>query len=192
MSDNVKNILIIAIGVLTVANTVILMTDDDGVSYERTDLNTSNTEAIEASFQNELNGTNNQANIPAEDLGPKTSIQFEEMEYNFGKIEQNSRNPHTFTFTNTGEHPLIISQAKGSCGCTVPQYPREPIAPGETGEIEVVYSPGTQKNQQTKTVTITANTEPETTILRIRANVNPGEGTAEGAEQTEGAIQLGG
>jgi len=190
MSDNVKNILIIAIGVLTVANTVILMTDDDGVSYERTNLNTPNsTETIESSFQEDLNQANNAAAVQ-EDLGPKTSIQFAEMEHDFGNIEQNSRNPHVFSFTNTGEHPLIISKAKGSCGCTVPSYPREPIPPGGTGEIEVVYSPGTQKNQQMKTVTITANTEPETTILRIRANVKAGEGNADG--QIEGAAQLGG
>tara|TARA_B100000508_G_scaffold121881_1_gene103733 strand:- start:87 stop:659 length:573 start_codon:yes stop_codon:yes gene_type:complete len=190
MSDNVKNILIIAIGVLTVANTVILMTDDDSVSYERTNLNTPNsTETIESSFQNDLNQANNAAAVQ-EDLGPKTSIEFAEMEHDFGNIEQNTRNPHVFSFTNTGEHPLIISKAKGSCGCTVPSYPREPIPPGGTGEIEVVYSPGTQKNQQTKTVTITANTEPETTILRIRANVKGGEANAEG--QIEGAAQLGG
>ena len=98
------------------------------------------------------------------------------MEHNFGDIEQNTTNPKTFTFTNTGSEPLIISDAKGSCGCTVPEYPKQPIQPGESGEIKVVYSPGTQVNAQTKTVTITANTEPSTTVLRITANVAPGAG----------------
>ncbi|MBD3661235.1 MAG: DUF1573 domain-containing protein, partial [Arenibacter algicola] len=93
----------------------------------------------------------------------------------FGTIEQNTTNPKTFTFTNTGDEPLIISDAKGSCGCTVPSYPKAPIPPGGTGEIEVVYRPGQQKNQQTKTVTVTANTEPAQTVLRIKANVKPGE-----------------
>ena len=69
---------------------------------------------------------------------------------------------------------MIISNAKGSCGCTVPEYPIQPIAPGESGDIKVVYSPGTQANQQTKSITITANTEPATTVLRIKANVTPG------------------
>ncbi|KAA3652509.1 MAG: DUF1573 domain-containing protein [Bacteroidetes bacterium] len=111
-----------------------------------------------------------------ENAGPKTTVQFEEMEYDFGKIDQNTHNPKTFKFTNTGNEPLIISDAKGSCGCTVPDYPKHPIQPGETGEISVVYNPGTQANQQTKTVTITANTEPSTTVLRIKANVTPGTG----------------
>ncbi|HRN42636.1 MAG TPA: DUF1573 domain-containing protein, partial [Vicingus sp.] len=75
--------------------------------------------------------------------------------------------------TNTGSEPLIIENASGSCGCTVPTFPKEPIAPGKTGEIEVVYSPGTQQGAQTKTVTITANTEPITTTLNITANVHP-------------------
>ena len=76
-----------------------------------------------------------------------------------------------FKFTNTGSEPLIIEDAKGSCGCTVPVYPKEPIKPGETGEIEVEYSPGKQQGAQSKTVTITANTDPITTTLNISANV---------------------
>ena len=76
-----------------------------------------------------------------------------------------------FEFTNTGNEPLIIQDAKGSCGCTVPKYPKEPIAPGATGEIEVEYKPGTQKGNQTKAVTLTANTQPEQTVLQITAMV---------------------
>lgn len=103
--------------------------------------------------------------------GPTTQISFDSPNHDFGNIKQDSENRHVFTFTNTGSEPLIIENAKGSCGCTVPQYPKEPIAPGETGDIEVVYKPGKQKNQQSKTVTITANTEPRTTTLSISANV---------------------
>jgi hypothetical protein len=93
------------------------------------------------------------------------------MEHDFGKIDQQTENEHIFKFTNTGTEPLIISAAKGSCGCTVPQYPKEPIPPGEEGEIKVVYKPGKQKNKQTKRVTVTANTEPEQTVLKITAEV---------------------
>lgn len=102
----------------------------------------------------------------------KTAIKFAEMNHDFGEIEQNSKHTKIFKFTNTGTQPLIIENASGSCGCTVPTYPKEPIAPGKTGEIEVVYSPGTQQGAQTKTVTITANTEPITTTLNISANVH--------------------
>jgi len=179
MSENLKNGLLVLVAVVTIANTVMIL-NDDGVSYEKTAVNksaASNAAATPANQQNQMNMNqqNNQANTPPKPQGPKTSIQFAEMEHDFGTIDQNTTNPKTFTFTNTGEHPLIISNAKGSCGCTVPSYPKEPIAPGETGEIEVIYRPGTQANQQTKTVTITANTEPAQTVLRIKANVTPGE-----------------
>ena len=76
-----------------------------------------------------------------------------------------------FKFTNTGTEPLLITNARGSCGCTVPQYPTEPIAPGATSEIKVVYKPGKQKGNQTKYVTVTANTEPAQSRLQITANV---------------------
>ena len=103
--------------------------------------------------------------------GPLTVVSFANMEHDFGKIDQQTENEHIFKFTNTGTEPLIISAAKGSCGCTVPQYPKEPIPPGEEGEIKVVYKPGKQKNKQTKRVTVTANTEPEQTVLKITAEV---------------------
>jgi hypothetical protein len=98
-------------------------------------------------------------------------ITFAKYEHDFGNILQDSDNKFTFTFTNTGTEPLIIENAKGSCGCTVPEYTKDPIAPGETGKLDIVYKPGKQKNQQTKTITVTANTSPKTTTLRIKANV---------------------
>jgi hypothetical protein len=110
--------------------------------------------------------------------GPKTSVNFDEYEYDFGNIAQNSSNKYVYTFTNTGKEPLIISNAKGSCGCTVPRWPKEPVAPGEKGEIEIIYKPGKQKNTQSKTITITANTEPANTVLKVKANVIPDDPTA--------------
>ena len=111
---------------------------------------------------------------PAKPKGPTTSVKFAESEYSFGKIKQDTENKHIFKFTNTGKEPLLIENARGSCGCTVPKYPKEPIAPGATGDIEVVYKPGKQKGMQTKTVTITANTEPSTTMIKISAEVEEG------------------
>ena len=110
---------------------------------------------------------------PAEavDNTPKTTMTFAEFEHDFGNIKQDSENKKVFTFTNTGTEPLIIEAANGSCGCTVPNYPKSPIPPGGTGEIEVEYKPGKQENAQTKTVTVIANTEPKETTLRIKANV---------------------
>jgi len=101
----------------------------------------------------------------------KTDVAFAEINHDFGTIQQDSKNTKVFKFTNTGSEPLIIEDAKGSCGCTVPVYPKEPINPGETGEIEVAYSPGKQQGSQNKTITITANTNPISTTLNISANV---------------------
>ncbi|MEO8589613.1 MAG: DUF1573 domain-containing protein [Flavobacteriales bacterium] len=102
---------------------------------------------------------------------PTAEFQFEAMEHDFGWVLQDSRNPHVFTFKNTGNVPLIIESAVGSCGCTVPRYHNAPILPGEEGEIEVVYSPGKQEGHQLKTVTVIANTKPAQTLLRIHAEV---------------------
>lgn len=102
---------------------------------------------------------------------PPTAVAFAETSHDFGTIQQDSKNTKVFKFTNTGDKPLLIESARGSCGCTVPNYPKQPIPPGQEGEIEVVYSPGKQKGQQTKSVTIIANTEPRTTVLQIKANV---------------------
>jgi len=110
------------------------------------------------------------------DNTPKTAITFKKFEHDFGTIKQDSENKHVFTFTNTGTEPLIIESATGSCGCTVPNYPKHPIPPGGTGDIEVEYKPGKQENAQTKTVTLVANTEPKQTELRIKAFVTPGPG----------------
>ena len=103
-----------------------------------------------------------------------TSVKFEKSLHNFGSVVSTSENKYNFEFTNTGDSPLVISNARGSCGCTVPNYPKTPIAPGETGEIEVIYRPKNQSGPQTKTVTITANTEPANTVLTIKADVKEG------------------
>ena len=109
---------------------------------------------------------------PAKPEPPKTSIKFAEESFEYGNIKQNStNNEHVFKFTNTGDKPLIIENAVGSCGCTVPKWPQEPILPGSTGDIVVDYKPGTQKGSQRKTVTVTANTEPRDTRIVISAFV---------------------
>ena len=98
---------------------------------------------------------------------------FQKSEHDFGTIAQGTPQETRFTFTNTGNAPLIITDAKSSCGCTVPEYPKNtPIAPGETGDLLVKFN-GSGQNQVTKTITVTANTEKGSEILRIKAFVNP-------------------
>ncbi len=106
-------------------------------------------------------------------VGEFPVMKFEELEHDFGTINEGDIVRHTFKFTNTGETPLVITNAKGSCGCTVPSYPKEPIAPGATSEMVVKFNSNGKPNQQTKTVTITANTETGTEKIKIRASVTP-------------------
>lgn len=107
----------------------------------------------------------------APDAGPVTTITFDELVHKFGKINQGEKVEHVFKFTNTGGEPLIITNAKGTCGCTVPAWPRELIAPGETGEIKVVFNSKGKRGQRNQKVTITANTEPAQTIIALRGEV---------------------
>ncbi|WP_340074914.1 DUF1573 domain-containing protein [Leptobacterium sp. I13] len=105
-------------------------------------------------------------------------MDFETRDYDFGTIEAGTPVETVFRFTNTGNAPLIITNATSSCGCTVPSYPKDkPIAPGETGELLVKFN-GSGKNQVTKTVTVTANTQKGTEYLTIKAFVNAKDGTA--------------
>lgn len=100
-------------------------------------------------------------------------MSFEKMEHDFGAIEQGTPQETVFTFTNNGDAPLIITDTKTSCGCTTPQFPKDtPIAPGETGEIAVRFN-GSGNGQVTKTITVMANTEKGSELLRIKAFVNP-------------------
>jgi hypothetical protein len=127
------------------------------------------------------------ANEPEVPTGPITSIEFKELEFDYGTIMEGEKVTHDYVFTNTGNEPLIISNAKGSCGCTVPQWPKDPIAPGATGEIKVQFdSKGKGKvggNSQSKRVTLTANTDPVNTYLTIKGIVDKTEDAAAPAVQ---------
>ena len=106
---------------------------------------------------------------------PATTIEFEENEFDWGTITQGEKASYVFVFTNTGNEPLLIKNAKGSCGCTVPQWPKAPIAPGEQGEIKVVFSSKGKKGKQSKRVTITANTDPVQTFLTVKGEIKVDE-----------------
>ena len=94
-------------------------------------------------------------------------MSFDHKDYDFGTVKEGEKVAHTYTFTNTGKEPLIISSAKGSCGCTVPKWPSEPIAPGASGTIDVVFDSKGKPGKQAKRVTVNANTEPAQTFLNI-------------------------
>ena len=100
-------------------------------------------------------------------------MNFDKKNHDFGTINEGDLVKHTFTFTNTGAAPLVILSAKGSCGCTVPKWTKEPIEPGESGEIQVAFNSKGKPNLQSKKVTITTNTKEGKEVLTIKAMVTP-------------------
>jgi hypothetical protein len=98
-------------------------------------------------------------------------ITFDNEVYDFGEIVQGEKVNHSFTFKNTGNNDLLISSAQGSCGCTVPTWPKNPIKPGETGKIDVEFDSNGKQGKQNKTVTLVANTIPNTTVIALKGEV---------------------
>jgi hypothetical protein len=99
------------------------------------------------------------------------AFKFETTEHDFGNIKHGEKVAFSFKFTNVGKKDLVISTATGSCGCTVPQYPKMPVAPGESGVIDVTFDSNGKSGKQHKTVTVVANTIPNTTVLSITGEV---------------------
>jgi hypothetical protein len=116
-----------------------------------------------------------------------STIDFESKVVDYGTIEHNADGARKFVFTNNGTEPLVIKSAKGSCGCTVPTWPKEPIAAGATAEIGVKYATS-RVGKFTKTITLTTNADKKPVILTIKGEVNPApKGTAVPEKKTEGS-----
>jgi hypothetical protein len=103
--------------------------------------------------------------------GDLPEIKFEEEVHDFGKITQGEKISFAFKFKNIGSKNLIISGASGSCGCTIPNYPKEPIAAGGEGKIDVLFNSEGKSGLQEKTVTLITNCEPSTRILKIKTEI---------------------
>jgi hypothetical protein len=106
---------------------------------------------------------------------PVSEIKFDKDTFNFGEVLEGEKVSHSFTFTNTGDNDLVISNARGSCGCTVPEWPKEPIAPGKSGKIDVVFNSDGKPGNAIKSVTVSTNTEPATHQLFITGFVKKAE-----------------
>lgn len=113
----------------------------------------------------------NSGDIQVGTSGNLPVITFESLEYDFGKITQGEVVSVDFHFRNTGKANLIISGASGSCGCTVPKWPKEPIAPNKTGIIHVVFDSEGKRGYQEKTITVATNCEPATILLKIKGEI---------------------
>lgn len=115
--------------------------------------------------------------MPSKDFesGAKAEIYFGKDIHDFEEIQEGTIAKHSFTFTNTGDAPLIITNASGSCGCTVPSWPKGPIAPGETGRIYVEFNSTNRLGEQRHQFSIKSNTHPDLKVLHIRALVKNSE-----------------
>lgn len=108
---------------------------------------------------------------PAEVKAGGASMKFDKEEYNFGVIKQGDKVEYAFDFVNNGKEPLIITEAHGSCGCTVPEWPKEPLKKGEKGVIKVTFNSAGKMGLQDKTVTITSNASDSPKVLHIKGNI---------------------
>lgn len=99
-------------------------------------------------------------------------ITFDKDFHDFGQISEGEKVTYSFKFKNTGKGNLIIQTASGSCGCTVPEFPKEPLAPGETGFLKVQFNSEARVGIQEKQVTVVTNCIPNTKVLKIKAEVN--------------------
>lgn len=97
-----------------------------------------------------------------------TEITFEEDSYNFGTVKEGEMVKHTFKFTNTGDKNLVLIDVRTSCGCTVPEdWPKQPIPPGEGGEVKVVFNSNDRVGNVNKGVRVEANTNPTVTTVNL-------------------------
>ena len=119
--------------------------------------------------------TVNDSNAPTVNAAPVDgkypTITFEHEEHDFGTIQQGDKVVYDFKFKNTGEADLTITSARGSCGCTVPEYPKTPIKVGKTGKIKVSFDSTGKHGETSKTVTLLCNTKEGNKILTIKANI---------------------
>lgn len=164
-----KNVVLFCLLALAVAFTACNSDTADKAEKSVTTLNTDKTLPSTPTKTEPVN------TIPADTVNV-AKITFTEQVYDYGTVKAGEQVEHTFKFTNTGVAPLIIETAKSTCGCTVPQYPKEPIAPGEGGEIAVKFNSKGKSGRQRKPVNITANTWPKLTTVHI-------DGTVEKAEE---------
>ncbi len=128
--------------------------------------NTNKDEQISADIVNNPNTANGKT-----DLSSLPKFQFTEEEHDFGKIIQGEKVTWSFRFKNVGKSDMIISSVKGSCGCTVADFPKKPIPPGEENQITVSFDSEGKRGLQNKTLTVAANTQPNVKVLSIKAEI---------------------
>ena len=134
----------------------------------KSNTNNSNANQLPTSF---INNPHTAAGMDTVAAGMKPTLDFKDTLHDFGLIHEGEVTEYDFAFTNNGKSPLLITAATGSCGCTVPEYPKDPIAPGKSGVMIVKFNSQGKKGHQEKSVTIHANTLRNIHMLYIKSEV---------------------
>jgi Protein of unknown function (DUF1573) len=106
------------------------------------------------------------------DTNQLARIKFDEPEFDFGTVQEGQIVDHQYKFTNTGKVALTILNARASCGCTTPDWPKDPIPPGGTGVVSAKFNSDGRTGDQSKIIVVTANTHPNETRIRLKGHVN--------------------
>lgn len=113
------------------------------------------------------------ANPSAVPTSPSTTIAFSESDFKFGKIKKGDKVEHVYEVTNTGTNPLVISEVKPACGCTVPDYTKDPILPGQKGKITLKFDSSSFDGMVNKQAEVFANVEKSPIVLSFSADIQP-------------------
>ncbi len=115
---------------------------------------------------------NSLANMDGHFFDDTTSVQIIDTSYDFGKVTEGTKVVYNYRFVNTGKKPLVIASARASCGCTVPEKPEEPVKPGETGTLKVVFNSADRPGPTYKTITVVSNAYPAFPVLQLKGEVD--------------------
>jgi hypothetical protein len=137
--------------------------------------------------QNQVVAPSNAQSVQAADPSTVGAFDFESTEYDFGTISEGEVIEKVFSFKNSGQAPLVISNVQASCGCTSPEWTKTPVKPGEEGLIKVVFNSTNKSGVQSPTVSVTANTSPNVTRLRLKGTVS--QKTASANRPVEGPVK---
>ena len=130
---------------------------------------------ISCDIRNNRNTKDLQGKGKSQHFSDTTTVQMIDSVYDFKKVTDGENVVFSYRFRNTGKNPLIISSATASCGCTVPEKPEEPIKPGETGFLKVVFNSKGRAGQVHKEVTVVSNAYPRFPVLELTGEVVPAE-----------------
>ncbi len=116
-------------------------------------------------------------------------FRFDNERHDFGELDEGPKATHEFSFTNVGKEPLIITNARASCGCTVPKWPKEPILPGQSSSIKVEYNTKGRPNSFNKAITITSNAKSRTKVIYIKGFVKKAEAVGSPLKPAQGPVE---